>query len=250
MRRKEVSVEICGPSRRSNTDFLSLLHQAAERQAKEKAARLARQEEQAPAIDNIMESLRAMAPRRRKAGQRTSDHGTVSSAGGMGSNLSQDLGTEADNDTFGSQALSILNTLRSKGFSSAETEPALPRTTRLSASRMLDLNTFRDPSMDGDTSVAQVEELLNDEAVPLGESVGEEEEGETTETDEKPGDGAPSEDEGVEARKEDVAVEDEEGWQDEEDEDSVDASGDKTFTLDKFSFEEGTPPPPTPPESP
>jgi hypothetical protein len=117
--------------------FYRHLVQAAERQAAEKAARKAKQDEQAPAIENIMESLRAMAPRRRRAGQRGSE---VEPSAAIPSSLSLDLGAETADDTFGSQALSILNTLRQKGFSSSESEPVLPRTSRLSASRLVDLS--------------------------------------------------------------------------------------------------------------
>lgn len=118
-------------------DCSILVVQAAERQAIEKAARRAKQDEQAPAIENIMESLRAMAPRRRRAGQRESD---VEPVAVTQSSLSLDLGSETADDTFGSQALSILNTLRQKGFSSSESEPVLPRISRLSASRLSDLS--------------------------------------------------------------------------------------------------------------
>lgn len=207
-----------------------------------------------------MESLRAMAPRRRRAGQRGgSDH---ESSATIASSLSADLGADTGDDTFGSQALSILNTLRQKGFSTAESEPVLPRTSRLSASRLVDLSLLDHPDdgppANGAEDEEPTEELLEEatvsEAPPEADrldAVSEEPEAASSLED------LPAEEEGA------VEADNDDDWQDDADDVDSDAGDGATESapivvggepltlvdLGHFSFEEDAPfaaSPPTP----
>ncbi|CDZ98389.1 RhoA GTPase effector DIA/Diaphanous [Phaffia rhodozyma] len=91
--------------------------EAARQRAIEKAERDALIDDSAPVMDNIMESLRAMAPRRtRRAGKRADFSSASIAPSPSMQSLSIDLKAAGEKNDFGGQAMNILNTLRNRGF--------------------------------------------------------------------------------------------------------------------------------------
>lgn len=103
-------------------------------------------------MDNIMDSLKNMQPRRpRRAGRGRNVSVSISTLPSL-----PPLGSEAPGSDFGGQAMSILNTLRSRGFGSLPKpeesleERASPISTQAEAETEL--------AEEGDTSVTKTEE--------------------------------------------------------------------------------------------
>ncbi|KAL7416922.1 hypothetical protein BDY24DRAFT_207595 [Mrakia frigida] len=72
-------------------------------------------------MDNIMDSLKSMTPRRNRRAGRSASGGPPTSLSTSSTMLPLDLGGAGAGGEFGGQAMSILNTLRSRGFGSLGT---------------------------------------------------------------------------------------------------------------------------------